>query len=186
MVFGRSSQLRALSYVGPLAQRKRPCLLRRNTLFDGELHLVGGVQLGFVVRGDDAELEDMFAGFDAVERAFFAFEHAHQLAVHVGVGVVAALAFGELELDGNFVAFEKLAFARRNNLDTRTLGRLGCRFAVFAVAALAADGTLRMSCCAQAKSGSAASWLAAIRLRNVISSSPLADHFSIILPRSKD
>ena len=48
----------------------------------------------------------MLAGFDAVQRSFFAFEHAHQLAVDISVGVVAAFAFSELELEWNFVTFE--------------------------------------------------------------------------------
>jgi len=49
----------------------------RAALFDDELDLVARVQFGLVVRRDDAQFQKMFAGLDAVERAFFAFEHAH-------------------------------------------------------------------------------------------------------------
>lgn len=77
---------------------------RRTASFNSELNLVAGVQLGCVVRCDDAQLQDMFAGLDAVERAFFAFEHAHEFAVDVGVRVVAAFTLGEFILDRHFVA----------------------------------------------------------------------------------
>ena len=59
----------------------------------------------------DAQLEDMFAGLDAVERAFFAFEHSHQFTIDISMSVMSALALGEFVFDRDLVAFEDLAFA---------------------------------------------------------------------------
>jgi len=86
-----------------------------------------------VIFGDNAQLKGVFAWFDTVERAFFAFEHAHQLAVHVGVSMVAAFTFCQLKLYRNFIAFENLIFLCPNDFDTGPFrgfqsGFYRCRF----------------------------------------------------------
>lgn len=45
-----------------------------------------------MIFGDHAQFRDMFALLDAVKHALFAFEHAHPFAVHVDLGVIAAVA----------------------------------------------------------------------------------------------
>ena len=46
-------------------------------LLDRKFDPVAGVQFGYVIGRYDTQLENMFARLDAVERAFFAFEHSH-------------------------------------------------------------------------------------------------------------
>src|SRR4026208_1753285 len=73
----------------------------------------------------------MLARLDSIERALFVFEHAHQLAIHVSVGMMAAFAFGELVLDRYFVAFQHLPLCWGENFDTgafRWTGRRSCGF----------------------------------------------------------
>jgi hypothetical protein len=93
------------------------------TLLDGKFDLVAGVQFGNVIGCYDAQLEDMFAGLDAVERAFVAVEHSHQFAVDISMGMVPAFALGEFILDRYLVTLENLIFGRRENLDACAFGR---------------------------------------------------------------
>lgn len=109
-----------------------------------------------MVRSDDAQLQDMFAGFDAVERAFFAFEHAQQLAVDIGVGMMATFAFGKFVMNLHLVALKSLAFGGGENLDAGAFGgfeRSRCVFLCrgFCRRNFAFGG----SCCAAAENGSA-------------------------------
>jgi hypothetical protein len=92
--------------------------------FGREVDFVRGVQFGLMVVGDNAQLQRVFARLDAVECPFGALEHAYQLAVDVGMSMMAALAFDQFKLDGDFVAFDQLTFCWRENFDARALGRL--------------------------------------------------------------
>ena len=53
-----------------------------------------------------------------------AFEHAHQFTVDVGVGMVALLAFGQLEAELNPIAGDRLIIHRRDDLHACPLSRL--------------------------------------------------------------
>ena len=61
-----------------------------------------------MIVGDHAQFQDMLAGLDAVQRSAAAFEHAHQFAVDVGVGVMALFAFGQFETERNLIAAKGL------------------------------------------------------------------------------
>jgi hypothetical protein len=107
-----------------LSQRRMSGPTLDGASFYREVDFVLGVQFGLMVVGDDAQLQRVFARLDAVECAFRAFEHTHQLTVDVGMSMMAALAFDQFKLDGDFVAFDQLTFRWRENFDARALGRL--------------------------------------------------------------
>ena len=70
-----------------------------------ERDFVRSVEFRVVVQRRDPEFERMFARFDSRSTfPFRAFEHAHQLAVDIGVNMLAAFTFGHLELKRNLIA----------------------------------------------------------------------------------
>ncbi len=90
----------------------------------GEDHFVAGIQFGLMIVGDDAQFQNMFAWLDAVQCPFGALEHAHQFAVDISVGVVAAFAFGQLVVNLYFVPLYGLTLGRREDFDLSAVGRL--------------------------------------------------------------
>jgi len=90
----------------------------------GEDHFVTGIQFGLVIVGDDAQFQNMFAWLKAIQSAAITFEHAHQFTVDIGVGVVAAFAFGQLEVQVNPIAGDGLIIHWRDDLHARPLSRL--------------------------------------------------------------
>src|SRR6267378_7464530 len=79
--------------------------------------LVASIQLGLMIVGNDTQLQNVGAGFDAIQSSLFAFEHTHQFVIDVGVNMVSGFSLHQLKLDGNLVAFERLSLGGCEDLD---------------------------------------------------------------------
>ena len=58
------------------------------------------------------------------QETFVSFEHAHEFPVDIRMYMFASFSFDQLELEGNLVSFEDLAFLREDDFDTCSLSRL--------------------------------------------------------------
>ena len=86
----------------PLAEPERP------GSFNGKENSVGSVEFRVVICSDDSEFEGVLSRFDAVQSCFIALEHTDQLSIDIGMDMLAALAFGELELQRHLIAPDDL------------------------------------------------------------------------------
>ena len=97
---------------------------RDSRLFDGESDFVGGIELGVVVLGDDAQFQYMRSWLNSVQCPFGALEHAQQFTVDISVGVVAAFALGQLVVNFYLVPFYGFTLGRREDFDLSAFGGL--------------------------------------------------------------
>ena len=91
-------------------------------LFNKKVNFVAGVEFRVVIRHHNTNFQSMLARLDAGEGPLCRLKHSRHLAIDIGVHMLAALAFDQLEMKWNLVTGENLIVCRCENFDFRTLG----------------------------------------------------------------
>ena len=88
-------------------------------LFDDKFHTILRIQFRSMVCRHDAQFQGMAARRDAIQCPLFALKHAHELAVDVGVHVMAAFAVDQAEFQRDSIAGEYLIRRGRQYFNAR-------------------------------------------------------------------
>ena len=83
-----------------------------------KFNAVSCIQFGLVISGDHPQLQDMKPRFNPIQGSLPAREHSHQLAVDVGVHVMAMFALCQFEPQRDCIGIKDLIRFGRNDLDT--------------------------------------------------------------------